>query len=496
MTTAEHSTDRPEHRPVAPPTSQPPNAFPEPTMPEAASPAGLLTRAKASRFAPFGPAESAPNRHAASLARSAVLAMAERMDDGQLTVREPDGRTHRFGVDIDRDIDLDTDIGGAPGPGAGGPVGPADRVAPSASMEVLDQRAWLALVSEGSIGLGRGYIEGWWDSDDPTGVVRILIRNLAGLDELRNRVHRITGRVGDVVRRALPRPDRARNREDIGAHYDLSNDFFRLFLDPSMTYSSAVFEDPGAGLEAASQAKYDRLLTKLGIRPGQRLLEIGTGWGGLALRAAEHHGAKVTTTTVSGRQLAEAKARAATSAAAERINVLGRDWRDLSGVYQRVVSIEMIEAVDWRDYDRFFATIERCLTPDGMVGLQAICVPDRRWSRTKNTEDFIRRFVFPGGLLPSIGTVVSAVARSTRLQVLDVEDFTAHYAETLRRWRARFDAAGPEIAELGLDERFRRLWRFYLAYCEAGFLERHCTVNQLVLVGPDWRPDGLALRPR
>lgn len=484
MTTAEHSTERPEHRPAGPPASQPPNAFPEPLVPEAASPAGLLARAKASRFAPFGSTESAPSRHAASLARNAVLALAERMDDGQLTVREPDGRTHRFGV-------------AAPAsPDAGAPAGRADRLAPSASMDILDQRAWLALASEGSIGLGRGYIEGWWDSDDPTAVVRILIRNLAGLDEIRNRVHRVTGRVGDVVRRALPRPGRARNREDIGAHYDLSNDFFRLFLDPTMTYSSAVFEDPGAGLESASQAKYDRLLTKLGIRPGQRLLEIGTGWGGLALRAAEHHGAKVTTTTVSKRQLAEAKARTATSAAAERINVLGRDWRDLSGVYQRVVSIEMIEAVDWRDYDRFFATIERCLTPDGMVGLQAICVPDRRWSRTKNTEDFIRRFIFPGGLLPSIGTVVSAVARSTRLQVLDVEDFTAHYAETLRRWRARFDAAGPEIAELGLDERFQRLWRFYLAYCEAGFLERHCTVNQLVLVGPDWRPDGLALRPR
>jgi cyclopropane-fatty-acyl-phospholipid synthase len=160
-----------------------------------------------------------------------------------------------------------------------------------------------------------------------------------------------------------------------------------------------------------------------------------------------------------------------------------------------VVSIEMIEAVDWRDYQRFFSTIERCLTPDGMVGLQAICVPDSRYQRTKNTEDFIRRFVFPGGFLPSIGSITAAVSRSTRLQVLDVEDFSAHYAETLRQWRDRFEQRWADARALGLDERFRRLWRFYLAYCEAAFIERHCTVNQFVLVGPEWRPDGLDLRP-
>ena len=155
----------------------------------------------------------------------------------------------------------------------------------------------------------------------------------------------------------------------------------------------------------------------------------------------------------------------------------------------------MIEAVDWRDYDRFFATIERCLAPTGLIGLQAICVPDQRYERAKNTEDFIRRFVFPGGQLPSIGAIGRAVRRATRLQLLDVEDFSAHYAETLKRWRTRFDRRTEDVAALGLDRRFQRLWRFYLAYCEAAFLERHCTVNQIVLAGPDWRPDGLSLRP-
>ena len=174
---------------------------------------------------------------------------------------------------------------------------------------------------------------------------------------------------------------------------------------------------------------------------------------------------------------------------------MGQDWRDLTGRYDRLVSIEMIEAVDWRDYPKFFATVARLVKPDGLVGIQAICVPDRRYERAKNTEDFVRRFIFPGGFLPSLGAIGRAVADATSLQIIDVEDFSAHYAETLRRWRRRFDDRLSEVRELGLDDRFIRLWRFYLAYCEAGFAERHCTVNQIVLAGPDWRPDGLALRP-
>ncbi len=456
--------------PTATPPSEPDRTVTgvDAAEPEPGRAGRLLERAAGSRF---GPLRLAQTRTGVSVARSAVLALAGRIRDGDLVVADLDGRVHHFG----------------------GSSVPTRELA--ARVEIRDERAWLALATEGSIGLGRGYIEGWWHSDDPTSVVQILIRNVSGLDELRNRVNRVTGRLNDTARRALPRVSRQRNREDIGAHYDLSNDFFRLFLDPTMTYSSGVFTEPDADLEQASLAKYDRLLAKLGLARGHRVLEIGTGWGGLALRAAERWGAQVTSTTVSDRQLDEATVRAGASTAADRIEIIGRDWRDLDGRYDRIVSIEMIEAVDWRDYDRFFATIERCLTPDGLVGLQAICVPDRRWSRTKNTEDFIRRFVFPGGFLPSIGSMLTSIARTTRLQVLDVEDFSAHYAETLQRWRARFDARGPDVEKLGLDDRFRRLWRFYLAYCEAGFLERHCTVNQLVLTGPEWRPDGLTLRP-
>ncbi len=405
---------------------------------------------------------------AAGAARTTLFRLLSRMSSDDLTIIDTDGSSHRF---------------------SGRDRGPSQL---SATITVHDDRAWSAIVREGSIGLGRGYIEGWWHADEPTSVVQILIRNLQGMDELRNRVNRFTGRFGDAARRALPRSSRRRNREDIGAHYDLGNDFFRLFLDDSMSYSAAVFADGVADLKAASLAKYDRLLAKLGVDADHHVLEIGTGWGGMALRAAEQRGASVTTTTVSQQQLEEAEARLAGSKARSRVRLLGRDWRDLTGRFDRIVSIEMIEAVDWRDYNRFFATIENCLAPDGMVGIQAICVPDQRYDRVKNTEDFIRRFVFPGGFLPSIGAVARSVSQATRLRMLDVEDFSAHYAETLRIWRERFDSRLAEVQQLGLDDRFCRLWRFYLAYCEAGFLERHCTVNQIVLVGPQWRPGSMS----
>ena len=406
-----------------------------------------------------------------TVARAALRRLLQRMTRDQLDVIDVDGSATTYGV--------------------------AGHGAQRATVDVLDDRAWIAVATEGSIGLGRGYIEGWWTSDDPTTVVRIIIRNLAGLDDIRNLASRATGGLADRVRRGIPRPgrDRDRDRDNIAAHYDLGNDFFALFLDDTMTYSSGVFLDAASSLAEASRAKYDRLLAKLGVSAEHLLLEIGTGWGGLAIRAAGETGASVTTTTVSEEQRREAAARVSSEGFADRVDVIGSDWRDLRGRYDRIVSIEMIEAVDWRDYPRFFATLDRCLEPDGLVGLQAICVPDQRYERVKNTEDFIRRFVFPGGQLPSLGAIGRAVNRATRLQIVDVEDFSAHYAETLRRWRLRFEARSEAVRSLGLDRRFQRLWRFYLAYCEAAFLERHCTVNQIVLAGPEWRPDGLALRP-
>ncbi len=350
---------------------------------------------------------------------------------------------------------------------------------------VVDRRAYSAVLTEGSIGFGRGFIEGWWTSDDPVAVIRVVIRNMGTIDRIRNRWESLTGWATDRVRSIRPRDSRERNRDDIGAHYDIGNDFFELFLDETMTYSAAVFPTDGTSLADASRHKYDLLLDLLGVDHRHQLLEIGTGWGGMAIRAAER-GSEVTTTTISAEQLREAQKRVANAGLADRVRVLDVDWRDLDGRFDRIVSIEMIEAVNWRDYDDFFATIERRLRPGGRVALQAIVLPDDRWHRAKKTEDFIRRFVFPNGYLPSVGAIEDSLARATRLQITEVHDYAEHYAETLRRWRERFDTRLDDVAALGLDERFQRLWRFYLAYCEAGFHERHCSVVQILI--EDQRP--------
>jgi len=357
----------------------------------------------------------------------------------------------------------------------------SDEVEVSAAVTVRDLRAYVALIREGSAGLGRGFLEGWWTSDDPVAVVRFAIRNIHGLDAFRNRVHRSTGRLTDPFHRRVQRSTRTRNRDDIGAHYNIGNAFFELFLDETMTYSSAVFPTPDASLADASRHKYDLLLDSLGVAPGDDLLEIGTGWGGMAIRAAGARGARVTTTTISAEQLVEARQRVAVAGLTDRVTLLDVDWRDLDGTFDHLVSVEMIEAVDWRDYDAFFATIDRVVRPGGRAAIQAICLPDDRWGRAKNTEDFIRRFVFPNGCLPSVGAIRASVDRSTTRRVVDVVDITPHYVETLRRWRATFEARIDEVAALGLDDRFQRLWRFYLAYCEAGFRERHVTVVQLLI---------------
>ena len=410
-------------------------------------------------------------------ARTLVRKVMGRMRRDQLTLLEPGEtgvKTTTFGAD--------------------GEQSNADHLA--ATVEIRDGRAWTALVREGSIGLGRGYLEGWWDSEDPVAVVRIIIRNIEPIDEMRDRLARRTGWATNRIRAGLPKPSRKRNKEDIASHYDLGNEFFQIFLDETLTYSSAVFLSPEVALAEASQHKYDRMLSKLGVTAEHSLLEIGTGWGGFALRAVDTVGCRVTTTTISDEQLSEASRRVQAAGRSAGVDLLDADWRDLAGRYDRVASIEMIEAVDWRDYNEYFSTIERCMKPDGLAAIQAICVPDRRYERTKNTEDFIRRFIFPGGFLPSVNAISKSVSTSTKLQIIDIEDLSAHYAETLRRWRIRFDERIDEVLALGLDERFCRLWRFYLSYCEAGFTERHCTVNQIVLAGPQWRPTGLSLRSR
>jgi cyclopropane-fatty-acyl-phospholipid synthase len=424
-------------------------------------PEALMARAQQERLSSQ---QSRSSSAVANAARTLIHALLRRMTRDQLTIRERAGTSSASTI--------------AFGSNAGELVG---------EIVVHDARAYTAVATEGAIGFGRGFIEGWWESPDPVTAVRVIIRNLTAIDDARNRAHRLTGWATDRLRAVFPRRGRTGNRDDIAAHYDLGNAFFELFLDETMTYSSAVFESMDSTLAEASRHKYDVLLAKLEVGGNDRVLEIGTGWGGFALRAAETIGCHITTTTISAEQLTEARTRVDEAGLSGRIELLDVDWRDLSGSFDRVISIEMIEAVDWRDYEAFFATIERCLKPDGLVAIQAICLPDKRYDRAKNTEDFIRRFVFPNGCVTSIGAISKAVSRATGMQIIAVEDFSSHYAETLRRWRMNFEERIDDARAMGLDDRFCRLWRFYFAYCEAGFRERHCTVNHIVLAGREWR---------
>jgi cyclopropane-fatty-acyl-phospholipid synthase len=294
------------------------------------------------------------------------------------------------------------------------------------------------------------------------------------------------------LRRANP----LRDRTNVRAHYDLSNEFFASFLDETMTYSSAIFETPETPLADASRAKLDRLCTKLGVGPSTNLIEIGTGWGSFAMRAAGEFGANVTTTTISSAQADLARKRFAEAGLTERITLLEEDFRTLSGKYDRLVSIEMIEAVDWRDVPSYFATCAGLLADDGLMGLQAIVCADQRHDRVKVTEDFITTWVFPGGSLPSITSIAEAVKDKSDLRIIDLEDFGSHYAETLARWRTTLHERWHELGSFGLTQEMARLWDFYLAYCQAAFLERHISVVQIVLAKSKWRPETLSLRSR
>jgi cyclopropane-fatty-acyl-phospholipid synthase len=291
----------------------------------------------------------------------------------------------------------------------------------------------------------------------------------------------------------LVAPGRLADRRNVQAHYDLSNEFFELMLDETMTYSCAVFENPDVTLRDAQLAKIDRLCVKLELRPGDRVVEIGTGWGGFALLAAQRYGCRVTTTTISEAQRAYITRRVAEAGLADRITILGDDWRDLRGEFDKLVSVEMIEAVDWRHHDQFVATCAALLVEDGLAAVQAIVIDDHSFERAKRHRDFVRRMVFPGGCIPSVTSITASLARATDLRIIDIEDIGRHYAETLRHWSENLEAHAEEVKRLGLRTEFRRLWNLYLAYCEASFLERHVSDVQLLLAKPAWR-GGLHVR--
>ena len=345
-----------------------------------------------------------------------------------------------------------------------------------------------ALARNGSVGAAEAYMDGAWDCSDLVGLVQLLVRNRGLLDAM----ERGPARLGGLAMRALHalrRNTRDGARRNIAEHYDLGNPFFRLFLSEDMMYSSALYAGDGDTLEVASQRKLDRICDKLRIGADDHVLEIGTGWGGFALHAARTRGCRVTTTTISREQHALASKRVAEAGLQGRVTVLLSDYRDLRGEYDKLVSIEMVEAIGAEYLDAYFATLGRLLGPDGLALVQAITIEDHRYEQALRTVDFIKRHVFPGSFIPSIAAMLAAKSRSTDLALVHLEDFGPSYARTLRDWRRRFLANRAAIRAQGFDERFLRMWEFYLAYCEGGFLERTIGVAHLLMAKPGYRGD-------
>jgi cyclopropane-fatty-acyl-phospholipid synthase len=343
----------------------------------------------------------------------------------------------------------------------------------------------------GSIGMCESYMDGLWDCDDLVSLTRIAALNVGALDSLR----RVLAPVLIPMQRWarwLARNTPMRSRKRIAAHYDLGNELFALFLDSTMMYSCALFEQPHSTLEEASLAKLERVCSKLALKESDHLLEIGTGWGGLAVYAARRYGCRVTTTTISREQHAYACERVREAGLQERVTVLLEDYRDHSeidrrGGYDKLVSIEMIEAVGWQYFQTYFRRCSELLSDDGLMLLQAITIDDRAYHVEKAGKSFINTYIFPGGCLPSMEIISRSIARVTDLQQVQLEDITDHYATTLARWRERFLGASERLSELGYDERFRRLWELYLCYCEGGFRERRIQDVQLLLAKPGYR---------
>ena len=399
------------------------------------------------------PATGAPDRVSA-LALRAVDGILRRIRSGRLELVLPDGSRRSYGR------------------GDGDP----------ARLEVLDWAFLRRLARTPRLALGEGFQAQEWQTPDLVGLLELFADNYAPIAG--------EGALGALarVRGLIPRPRLPHglhaSRQDVQAHYDLSNAFFELWLDPSMTYSCAVFESPGQSLAEAQQDKYRLLCDRLALGPEHHLLEIGTGWGGMAIHAARERGCRVTTVTISTAQHALATQRVAEAGLSDRVQVLERDYRTLTGRYDRIVSIEMLEAIGHDQLPTYFSALDRLLAPNGVVAIQTITIPEQRYRSYRRSEDWLRRHIFPGGLLPSVGEITRVCARTSRLGVYGLDEIGPHYVTTLDRWRRRFLAQLPAVRALGFDDRFCRTWEFYLAYCEAAFASRAIRDVQLVLARP------------
>ena len=353
----------------------------------------------------------------------------------------------------------------------------------AATIEIRDPRFFRYVIFGGSLGAAEAYIEGLWVCDDLVALVRIFCRNMDVLQGIDKGVARFLNLLRIAAHR-MRRNTLSGSRRNIAAHYDLGNDFFSLFLDETLAYSCAIFPGRESSLHEASVAKFDRICQKLELSEKDHVLEIGSGWGGFALHAASRCGCRVTALTISRRQYEFTVNRVKEAGLTDRICVLLQDYRDHEGAYDKLVSVEMIEAVGYQYFDTYFAKCSRLLKPDGSMLLQAIVFPDQQYERYRRSVDFIQKYIFPGGCLPSVGEICRSIGRASGFRLSHLEDITPHYAETLAHWRQRFRTESDRIRNLGFNDEFIRTWEFYFCYCEGGFRERAIGDVQILLTKP------------
>lgn len=399
----------------------------------------------------------------AKLAKAQILKRLSHIKDGQLTLIDGDV-THHFGASKPQGI--------------------------AACIIVHDARFYGEIAFGGSLGAGEAYMLGYWTSDHLTDVIRLMCVNQFVMDMLEGGYQWLMKPVMKVLH-WLNSNTTEGSRKNIAAHYDLGNAMFSLFLDPTMMYSSAVFTKDTQTLQAASELKLKTICDKLALKPSDHVVEIGTGWGGFAIYAATHYGCKVTTTTISQQQYALAKARIHAAGLQDRITLLLEDYRLLTGTFDKLVSIEMIEAVGYQFYDTYFAKVSQLLKPDGLACIQAITIADQRFESAKKSVDFIQRYIFPGACIPSNTAMLKSITNTTNLRLFDLEDIGPHYATTLRMWRENFFNQIDAVRALGYSDEFIKMWDFYLCYCEGGFAERALGDVHLLLAKPNNRRPAL-----
>jgi cyclopropane-fatty-acyl-phospholipid synthase len=352
-----------------------------------------------------------------------------------------------------------------------------------AHVTIHDSRAYYKIVFGGSIGAGEAYIDKLWDVDNLTALVRIMVLNMSLLDRMERGLAWLSRPV-NLVKHLLNSNNKQGSKRNILAHYDLGNEMYSTFLDPTMMYSSAIYPKADSNLEEAQRHKLDVICKKLDLKPTDKVIEIGSGWGGFAIHAARNYGCHVTTTTISDAQYSEAKKRISAMGLTDKISLIQKDYRELTGQFDKLVSIEMIEAVGDKYLPDFFKQCESLLKPDGKMLIQAITIADQKYTQYARSVDFIQRYIFPGGCVPSNLKMVQVIADKTDMVVRQIDDFGFDYARTLQDWRNRFNSSYESLLKKGYDETFKRLWEFYLCYCEGGFLERSISVVHVVATRP------------